>query len=214
MRNFAIAQLESRFQSPSILRIKLSDELNITTWAKPAFIELCQRAEPITQDEAKVLGAERLAEVSRIREAEQRRKLIQLVDKSVGSHRLLDGAKSDDKLRDDAKCTLRYSSLPKCDCRVQTVCDDTQLDSRSINPNTLPPKGLKDSGYSVVPCQIHKIAPRVVSESLALFEQRNDLVKRLEELKMVVSNTASQGGGKESSVEDEINRATWLRKFT
>ncbi|CAE6473801.1 unnamed protein product [Rhizoctonia solani] len=103
MRNFAITQLESRFQSPPIDRIKLSDEFNIPNWAIPAFIELCQRTEPISQREARILGAERLAEVSRIREAEQRRKFIQLVDKSMGPCGVFEaGQMTDDKLRDDA----------------------------------------------------------------------------------------------------------------
>ncbi|KAF8760746.1 Mediator complex subunit Med5 [Rhizoctonia solani] len=106
MRNFAITQLESRFQSPPIDRIKLSDEFNIPNWAIPAFIELCQRTEPISQREARILGAERLVEVSRIREAEQRRKFIQLVDKSMGPCGVFEaGQMTDDKLRDDA---VRY----------------------------------------------------------------------------------------------------------
>ncbi|CAE6428258.1 unnamed protein product [Rhizoctonia solani] len=234
MRNFAISQLESRFQSPPIDRIKLSDEFNIPTWAKPAFVELCRRTEPISQREARILGAERLAEISRIREAEQRRIFTQLVNKSVGSRGLLEpGAIADDKLRDDAKHTLRYSPLPKCDCRVQRICDDTHLDNHPVNPNAFPAnsrhsiadsfkldslyaqhKGPKDSRHSVVPCQIHKIAPRIISESLALFKQRNDLVKQLGDLRVAVTNGIPQGGSKELSVEDEINRATWIRKTT
>ncbi|KAG8763506.1 hypothetical protein FRC11_002346 [Ceratobasidium sp. 423] len=151
------------------------------------------------------------------------------------SHGLLDhkGPVTDDKLQTDAKYTLKYSSLPKCDCRIQRICDDTQLDNRLTGSTTsisnsrhsvadiigpqsfgLQIKAMKDSRLSVVPCQIHNIAPRVASESQVLFKQRNDLMKRFEDLKLAVSNQVLEEDSIVLSVEEEIDRATWVRKVT
>ncbi|ELU41194.1 Med5 domain-containing protein [Rhizoctonia solani AG-1 IA] len=236
MRNFAITQLESRFQSPPIDRIKLSDEFNIPNWAIPAFIELCQRTEPISQREARILGAERLVEVSRIREAEQRRKFIQLVDKSMGPCGVFEaGQMTDDKLRDDASeiFVIVGAFIPLIVAvTLQRTCDDTDLNNRPANPNAFTSNNrhsisdpfnlgslharsgdANGSRYSVVPCQIHMIAPRIITESLALFKRCGGLTRQLGDLKVAVSNGAPQGA-KQFSVEDEIQRATWIRKTT
>ncbi|CUA74216.1 hypothetical protein RSOLAG22IIIB_11057 [Rhizoctonia solani] len=233
MRNYAISELERRFTFLPIHRIQMSDEFNLPAWEKPAFIELCRRPEPISKEEAKVLGLDRLAAISRIREIEQRRKFVEVVDRSIGSHPDQRGPVTDDKLRTDAMYTLKYPQLPKCDCRVQRVCDDTQLDDRdrlgvmalvannrhsiggTVDPRllALQPSGVNDSRLSVVPCQIHKVAPHVMSESHALLKQRNDLVKRLGDLKVGVSSQIPRDR-KDFSVEDEISRATWVRKAT
>ncbi|KAL5641624.1 hypothetical protein ACGC1H_001936 [Rhizoctonia solani] len=234
MRKYAISELERRFTFLPIHRIQMSDEFDLPAWEKPAFIELCRRPEPISKEESVILGLDRLAAISRIRETEQRRKFVELVDKSLGSYGPLvhRGLAADDKLRTDAKYTLKYPQLPKCDCRIQRICDDTQLDDRdrvgsmALVPNNrhsvggmvdprllaLQPSGVKDSRLSVVPCQIHKVAPHVMSESHALLKQRNDLVRRLGDLKVGVSSQIPRGDRKDFSVEDEINRATWVRK--
>ncbi|KAH7345366.1 hypothetical protein B0J17DRAFT_38317 [Rhizoctonia solani] len=104
MRKYAISELERRFTFLPIYRIQLSDEFNLPTWEKPAFLELCRRPEPISKDEAKILGLDRFAEISRIREAEQRRKFVELVDRSVASNGLLaqNGPPMDERLRADA----------------------------------------------------------------------------------------------------------------
>ncbi|CAE6505088.1 unnamed protein product [Rhizoctonia solani] len=236
MRKYTISELEKRFTFLPIYRIQLSDEFNLPTWEKPAFLELCRRPEPISKDEAKILGLDRLAEISRIREAEQRRKFVELVEKSVESNGLLaqKGLPMDERLRADAKYTLKYSALPECDCRIQRVCDDTQSDrDRVVGPmamvlnnrhstgcvvdprqRAMQPNSSRGLELSVVPCQIHKVAPRVMSESHTLFKQRNDLVKRFGDLKVAVSNQIPRGDRKDFSVEDEINRATWVRKAT
>ncbi|CAE6505317.1 unnamed protein product [Rhizoctonia solani] len=233
MRNYAISELERRFTFLPIHRIQMSDEFNLPTWEKPAFVELCRRPEPISKEESKILGLDRLAALSRIRETEQRRKFVELVDKSLGplDHR---GLATDDKLRTDAKYTLKYPQLPKCDCRVQRICDDTQLDDRdrvgsmALVPNNRhsaaamigsrllanQPSGVNDPRLSVVPCQIHKVASRVMLESHTLLKQRNDLAKRLGDLKVGVSSQIPRGDRKDFSVEDEINHAAWVRKDT
>ncbi|KAJ1311824.1 hypothetical protein OPQ81_010285 [Rhizoctonia solani] len=152
MRTYAISELETRFAFLPIHRIQMSDEFNLPHWEKPAFIELCRRPEPISKEEAKILGFDRLTEISRIREAEQRRKFVEFVDKSVESHGSLhQGPVMDDQLRASARYTLKYSSLPKCDC---------------------------NSG----------------------------------DLKIAVSNQVPRGDRRDFSVEDEISRATWVRK--
>ncbi|CAE7096700.1 unnamed protein product [Rhizoctonia solani] len=227
IREYAISELEKRFTFLPIVRIRMSDEFKLPAWEKSALIELCRRIEPITGEEANVLGVDRLAAISRIREAEQRRKFVELVEKSVGCYGLLVDKKGrliEDKLRADAKYTLMHQ-LPKCDCGAQRMRNDTQLDDRhrigpaapaSNNRHSIAdmfprPSEMKDSRFSAVPCpcQIQKVAPYVISESHALFKQRNDLVQRLGNLKIEVSNQIPQADKKDFSVEDEINRGTW-----
>jgi hypothetical protein len=77
----------------AIDRIRLSDEFLLPSWEKPAFTELCQRANAITPSEAQVLGMDRFVEIARIREAEQRRQVVDSLVKSVEKHCLAEEAK-------------------------------------------------------------------------------------------------------------------------
>jgi hypothetical protein len=92
LRDFAIAGLE-KANLAAIDRIRLSDEFSLPSWERPAFTELCQRVEAITPSEAQVLGMDRFVEIARIREAEQRRQVVDSLIESVEKHCLAEEAK-------------------------------------------------------------------------------------------------------------------------
>ncbi|KAF8605115.1 hypothetical protein BDV93DRAFT_605604 [Ceratobasidium sp. AG-I] len=73
LRNFAIQNLEKAPLS-AIERISLAGEFGLTSWEGPAYIELCNRDEAITTEEASILGINAFARVANIREREQRRR--------------------------------------------------------------------------------------------------------------------------------------------
>jgi hypothetical protein len=73
LRAFAINKLEKTSLS-AIERIRIAREFNFTSWEAPAYVELCERDEAITEDEANVLGMSAFVHVAKIREKEQRRK--------------------------------------------------------------------------------------------------------------------------------------------
>ncbi|CAE6521378.1 unnamed protein product [Rhizoctonia solani] len=195
LRNFAIDELE-KCSLPAIDQIGLSDEFFLPHWEKPAFVDLCHRAEPITSSEAQILGIERFAEIARIREAQQHHRLMELFNKSVQPYHLLTQMEGPDKmsaLRRDAEFSSRHAILPECNCRVRK----------------------DESGARVlVPCQIHKLAPVILKESRTLFEQRNELLNRLASLNKAVTaeKLAVADEMKIASVESEINRVPWVRR--
>ncbi|CAE6428233.1 unnamed protein product [Rhizoctonia solani] len=71
LRRYAINELEKNHDLPAIRRIQLSDTVSIPEWEIAAFAELCRRHEPISTDEAEILGIHRFIDISRIREEEQ-----------------------------------------------------------------------------------------------------------------------------------------------
>ncbi|CCO27188.1 hypothetical protein BN14_01223 [Rhizoctonia solani AG-1 IB] len=79
LRNFAISKLEGMVLS-AIQRIQLSDEFSLPSLEMPAFIELCNRAEPITLVEADILGTSRFVEIARIRETQRLHQAAKLVE--------------------------------------------------------------------------------------------------------------------------------------
>ncbi|QRV87944.1 hypothetical protein RhiJN_15962 [Ceratobasidium sp. AG-Ba] len=70
---FAITRLENA-QLKAIERIQIAREFRLTSWEIPAYEELCGRDEPITNDEAAILGIDAFVHVAKIREREQRRR--------------------------------------------------------------------------------------------------------------------------------------------
>ncbi|QRW21559.1 hypothetical protein RhiXN_06548 [Rhizoctonia solani] len=82
LRKFALSRLEGMSLS-ALHRIQLSDELLIPSWEMPAFVELCNRAEPITLTEADVLGMSRFVEIARIRETQKGHQVTKLVNKAL-----------------------------------------------------------------------------------------------------------------------------------
>ncbi|KAG8678958.1 hypothetical protein FRC09_019387, partial [Ceratobasidium sp. 395] len=73
LRTFAINNLE-KAQLSAIERIQIAREFGFTSWEEPAYVELCERDEPITEQEANVLGMSVFVQIARTREKEQRRK--------------------------------------------------------------------------------------------------------------------------------------------
>ncbi|KAG8679009.1 hypothetical protein FRC09_019333, partial [Ceratobasidium sp. 395] len=73
LRTFAINNLE-KAQLTAIERIQIAREFGFTSWEEPAYVELCERDEPITEQEANVLGMSTFVQIARTREKEQRRK--------------------------------------------------------------------------------------------------------------------------------------------
>ncbi|KAF8604153.1 hypothetical protein BDV93DRAFT_606183 [Ceratobasidium sp. AG-I] len=73
LRSFTIKHLESHYLS-AIERIRIAREFGLTSWEGPAYIELCERDEAITKEEASVLEMDAFVHVAKIREAEQRRR--------------------------------------------------------------------------------------------------------------------------------------------
>jgi hypothetical protein len=73
LRAFAINKLEKASLS-AIERIRIAREFRFASWEAPAYVELCERDEAITETEANVLGMSAFVQVVKIREKEQRRK--------------------------------------------------------------------------------------------------------------------------------------------
>ncbi|CAE6490634.1 unnamed protein product [Rhizoctonia solani] len=68
LRAYSITHLNQAALGP-IRRIEIARECKLPEWEEPAYIELGQRDEPITAEEASVLGLETLTDISRRREA-------------------------------------------------------------------------------------------------------------------------------------------------
>ncbi|KAG8715446.1 hypothetical protein FRC11_004106 [Ceratobasidium sp. 423] len=73
LRAYSITHLNRAALGP-IRRIEIARECKLPEWEEPAYIELGQRDEPITAEEAAVLGLETLTDISRRREAMLRSK--------------------------------------------------------------------------------------------------------------------------------------------
>ncbi|KAH7345364.1 hypothetical protein B0J17DRAFT_639621 [Rhizoctonia solani] len=227
LRNFAISQLESiKHSAAAIDRIALSDELKLPDWEVPAFAELCRRPEPISAEEAKILGINRFVEIARMREIEQRQRFVELVNQ-VATDPFLDddGTVIKDKLEAVAEKTLKHPSLPPCEC--QTFA---QPGSQSAFGQPQPGGIFGQSGFGafgqhsafgqpspkppVIDCQIHQLAPSVASESRTLYKCLSGVLESVGPLKRSVSalTYSFSGDGKDYSVENELKQASWVRK--
>lgn len=71
--SYAIKHLECA-KLVAIERIKIAREFELTAWEEPAYVELCERDEPITNEEASALGMDTFVHIAGIREREQRRR--------------------------------------------------------------------------------------------------------------------------------------------
>ncbi|CAE6505095.1 unnamed protein product [Rhizoctonia solani] len=216
-------KMASNHHLSAIRRIELSISFSIPEWELTVFAELCRRPEPISAEEAEILGMRRFVDISRIREEEQSRRTIQLVNREVGSHELLgqDGTVLRERFVDTAEYTVRYPRLPRCDCRavrsggVQSDGSGSesqrqrrrQLRIESGQQSSSPKKETK--ALSVIPCRIHEVAPRIAEESRALYDQRNNLVERLGRVKQTIATT--QKGRPGASVENSLVGASWIR---
>ncbi|CAE6416249.1 unnamed protein product [Rhizoctonia solani] len=77
LRDYAIRHLE-RAELSAIKRVEIARKFNIPTWIEPAYVELCDRNEAITEEEANTLGMTALVRIANIREKEQRRRGMEI----------------------------------------------------------------------------------------------------------------------------------------
>lgn len=77
LRTFAINKLDNVPLS-TVERIRLAREFDLPSWQEAAYVELCERDDPITISEAISIGMEAFVQVASIREKEQRRKAEEL----------------------------------------------------------------------------------------------------------------------------------------
>ncbi|CAE6470864.1 unnamed protein product [Rhizoctonia solani] len=73
LRDYAIRLLE-RAELPAIKRIEIARRFGLPSWEEPAYWDLCNRDESITEEEASILGISAFVRVANIREKEQRRR--------------------------------------------------------------------------------------------------------------------------------------------
>ncbi|KEP48686.1 hypothetical protein V565_118080 [Rhizoctonia solani 123E] len=221
LRQYVIDELEKSHNLSAIRRIQLSNRFSIPEWEISACAELCRRPQPISAEEANILGMQRFVDISRIREEEQSRSTVQLVNREVGTHELLnpDGTVLRQRFSETAEYTIRYARLPRCDClavRSRTTRSDesgsesqkqTREHQRVAGKQRSTPK--RTETVTLVLCQIHDVAPRIAAESRALYTQRNDLVERLGQIKQAVA--ATKRGRPGASVEESLLGTSWIR---
>ncbi|KAF8596241.1 hypothetical protein BDV93DRAFT_528178 [Ceratobasidium sp. AG-I] len=115
LRTYAIQHLEKTPLS-AVERIRLAREFVLPSWEEPAYVELCNREEALTKEEASVLGMDAFVHVAKIREKEQRRRGKELdagcVDATKGKdgprHTISTATKGDqakDKMKDESGCS-------------------------------------------------------------------------------------------------------------
>ncbi|KAL5641373.1 hypothetical protein ACGC1H_001750 [Rhizoctonia solani] len=73
LRDYAIRHLE-RAELTAIKRIEVARRFGLLSWVEPAYWDLCNRDESITEEEASILGISAFVRVANIREKEQRRR--------------------------------------------------------------------------------------------------------------------------------------------
>ncbi|KAL5641253.1 hypothetical protein ACGC1H_001663 [Rhizoctonia solani] len=70
LRNHAIRHLE-RAELTAIKRIEIACNFHLLSWEKPAYVDLCNRDEVITEEEANILGIAAFVRVAKTRERER-----------------------------------------------------------------------------------------------------------------------------------------------
>lgn len=68
--SYAIKNLESA-DPTAIERLKVACEFGLTSWEEPAYLQLCERDEPTTNEEASVLGLDVFVRIAGILERGQ-----------------------------------------------------------------------------------------------------------------------------------------------
>ncbi|KAF8605114.1 hypothetical protein BDV93DRAFT_555061 [Ceratobasidium sp. AG-I] len=206
LREFAISSLEKANLAP-IDRIRLSDEISLPQWEKPAFTELCQRKESISIPEAQVLGIERFTQIARIREMEQRRQFLNNVLEPLKAQCLPEDAQS--KLDTESQGGAVPLSIPTCNCRPQS---DSYGEYTSV----------------VIKCGLHSVAPRILNEYNSIMEERNGLLQRLKNLPSIINKNIYESSNNETSpsstvsclwgeteryvsIDEELGSASWIR---
>lgn len=74
LRTFCLRKLLDNGTLTPIQQLQVSREFGLEAWEKSAFRELCERKDPITQQEAKIMGIDTFVQVASAREKLQREK--------------------------------------------------------------------------------------------------------------------------------------------
>ncbi|KAH7345361.1 hypothetical protein B0J17DRAFT_639598 [Rhizoctonia solani] len=73
LRDYCVQRLEA-LELDVVKRIEIAHEFRLTAWENPAYRELGMRDEPITREEAKIIGLDAFVTIAEVREKEQRRR--------------------------------------------------------------------------------------------------------------------------------------------
>ncbi|KAF8596249.1 hypothetical protein BDV93DRAFT_611003 [Ceratobasidium sp. AG-I] len=114
LRTLAVDRL-AKTPLSAVERIRLAREFDLPLWEGPAYVELCNREEAITKEEASVLGLDALVHVARIREKEQRRRGRDVDAATQGSSGLAATAKANQDRRRKRKAKKAAPASPDPD---------------------------------------------------------------------------------------------------
>lgn len=67
IRELAITEISKQMLDP-VKKVMLANKFNIPQWLPPAFMDLCKRPEPISDNDAETLGLRTVVRVARARE--------------------------------------------------------------------------------------------------------------------------------------------------
>ncbi|KAF8757119.1 hypothetical protein RHS01_03688 [Rhizoctonia solani] len=138
LRDYAIRHLEQAELS-AISRVKIARELNLPSWLEPAYVDLCNRDETITEEEASILGMTTFVRVAKIREKEQRRR-GRVVDAGCEENIELDDSDADKPKKETASGlkigadnTVIQDQVKSQETQIQPSFVDVQVTGRYEN---------------------------------------------------------------------------------
>jgi hypothetical protein len=80
IRDLCIEKLEPMVSG--VEKVALAKECGILEWLLPAYMDLCQRMEPLTLEEGKILGVEAMVKIGELRH-ETQEKLVKFITDSI-----------------------------------------------------------------------------------------------------------------------------------
>jgi hypothetical protein len=80
IRDLCVEKLEPLVSG--VEKVALVKECGILEWLLPAYMDLCQRTEPLTLEEGKVLGVEAMVKIGELKH-EMQDKLIKFITDSI-----------------------------------------------------------------------------------------------------------------------------------
>ena len=140
LRVFAIRHLE-KISLSAVERIRLAREFGLPSWEEPAYVELCNREEAITKQEAGVLGLDAFVHVASIREKEQRRRGKDVDAAKEDTSQLAATAKADQDKRKKRKVKKPAPASLDPDSNSEESADD-QAKERVAGTEKKPGKSL------------------------------------------------------------------------
>ncbi|KAI0340266.1 hypothetical protein BDW22DRAFT_1430882 [Trametopsis cervina] len=85
IRDLAISEITKQMLDP-VRKITLANKYNIPHWLPTAYLDLCKRVQPITDEEAETLGLRTLVRVARARELAREQGYISATHRSYFPH--------------------------------------------------------------------------------------------------------------------------------